>query len=696
VVVRAALAAFALAAAACTSISGTQPAADVPETPPSAVLAGAAAVDITPPPGFPMGGHSIAGSVGRGVWLRLYARCVYLEDDRGGRLALVSADLWGMPAGLADRVAELVHEAPDAKRIGRAELLIAATHTHHGPGNFSSAPAYNQLASCAGGFDRALFDFLARRIADGVLAAFRAREEARVGWGDWRAEGLFRNRSVPAIAQETTEASELMHKNVHLPWATPSADYPWPQASRLVDPSVRVLRIDRATGGTSIAAVAFAAVHPTTLAPDCPSYSAELFGAASADVETSLRGGVSFPDDAGPLVLFFNGAEGDVSASWTEQDRFETVRLGRKLADAALEAWRRAAPAASPTVEARFAAVPLASHEFPGDDGAPAVTSRDGLPGVSTLGGAEDGRTLLFGFSFREGVVARTSPARPGQGRKVPAFDELLKDVFGARRVDGATTYASRLLDPPAEAPLGVYLVAGRALASVPGEATTVTGRRIRRRLQDVLGASADDVVVVGLAHEYVSYFASFREYQAQHYEGASTLYGERSADEIVFELGALAATLRGAAPAGHDHRVALPRRYAYLPGSPASFGRRFLARAPEPLHLALLPIVQAEGRAPESVPRFSWTEPPGDLDASGPATPRVRVERIAGGVRTVVATDAGPDVAAAVDEADGDVAHWTAWWMPPPAPAPGRYEFVVRRTSGGPELRGEAEVVGP
>ncbi|MGH7331715.1 MAG: neutral/alkaline non-lysosomal ceramidase N-terminal domain-containing protein, partial [Candidatus Rokuibacteriota bacterium] len=137
--------------------------------------AGAAKVDLTPTSGFPMGGHSLVGQTARGYWTRLYVSAIYLEDPDGRRLALVSCDLWSMPAGLADRVAELVAsnrrgERRPADRIilTRDQLVLAATHTHQSPGNFSSASAYNTFASPHPGFDRRLFEFLAHRISEAI------------------------------------------------------------------------------------------------------------------------------------------------------------------------------------------------------------------------------------------------------------------------------------------------------------------------------------------------------------------------------------------------------------------------------------------------------------------------------------------------------------------------------------------------
>ena len=55
--------------------------------------AGAISVDVTPPPGMPMGGYSVMANSGRGFRTRLKARVVYLNDGKGHSTALVQTDL---------------------------------------------------------------------------------------------------------------------------------------------------------------------------------------------------------------------------------------------------------------------------------------------------------------------------------------------------------------------------------------------------------------------------------------------------------------------------------------------------------------------------------------------------------------------------------------------------------------------------
>src|ERR1039457_5182434 len=67
---------------------------------PDHFTAGAGKTEITPPPGIPLGGHGPGGRVARGYWTRLYARSFYFDDGRDHHLALVSAELFAIPAGL--------------------------------------------------------------------------------------------------------------------------------------------------------------------------------------------------------------------------------------------------------------------------------------------------------------------------------------------------------------------------------------------------------------------------------------------------------------------------------------------------------------------------------------------------------------------------------------------------------------------
>jgi hypothetical protein len=105
-------------------------AASVPATARPAWKAGMAAVDITPAPGIWMAGYAARTCPSEGVALPLHAKALALEDERGRRAVLLTADLLGVTADLTTRVAEALRRSHALPREG---LLLNASHTHSGP-----------------------------------------------------------------------------------------------------------------------------------------------------------------------------------------------------------------------------------------------------------------------------------------------------------------------------------------------------------------------------------------------------------------------------------------------------------------------------------------------------------------------------------------------------------------------------------
>ncbi|XP_076167554.1 neutral ceramidase [Ptiloglossa arizonensis] len=74
-----------------------------------------------------------------------------------------------------------------------------------------------------------------------------------------------------------------------------------------------------------------------------------------------------------------------------------------------------------------------------------------------------------------------------------------------------------------------VALIGNVVIAGVPGEFTTMSGRRLRQAISTVMNEASGDetsVIVAGLCNSYSDYITTPEEYQIQRYEGASTIYG--------------------------------------------------------------------------------------------------------------------------------------------------------------------------
>ncbi len=625
---------------------------------PGRFLAGRSVADITPPPGYPMGGHSIAARVSRGYWTRLHARAFFFRDATGQSLVLVSCDLFGIPAGLHAAVAQRVAE----DGIAPANLILAATHTHHGPGNYLSSKTYNSFASPAPGFDSALFQFLVDRITQAVKGAVHdgldhPGESAELLLRSGMIDDLVRNRATVAFSRNP-DAEEILQ---NAPAAPPDCPVPCLRY-RAVDPTATVLEVRRFREATSkrIALLVFFAVHATAMPHHAELYNADLVGRAIQMLERRAE-----PSDV--LVGFFNGAEGDVSPRWTRQDREDAVMLGDRLAAAVARILLKA-PAATdrnPHIEVLSRTVDRPLFCPPG--------SRRPEFGVASLGGAEDGRTVLYDLGCRAG---ETGPKRDdGQGVKRPALD------FKAIPLLKLTHLLAPARDFPTSVPVSLVRLGPLSIAAVPVEMTTTTGWRVRKSLGPL--EAPRWTVLVGLANEYLSYVATREEYEYQDYEGASTIFGEISArcfQELLTDLSRTHPIPVTAIPAAR-----------YRAGSPpllVTFGPALAAPYRDMTDEELTAPFAGDSALPtRSWPHFEWNEDP-STDWSGTSR-RVAILEERGGQWLPRVDADGPDddggsnILTVLADGRGATRRWTALWMPPGAAAGGRFRFSVRTPDG-------------
>ncbi|XP_057955051.1 neutral ceramidase 1-like [Malania oleifera] len=102
----------------------------------------------------------------------------------------------------------------------------------------------------------------------------------------------------------------------------------------------------------------------------------------------------------------------------------------------------------------------------------------------------------------------------------------------------------------PSVLPIQILRIGQLVILSVPGEFTTMAGRRLREAVKTVLtsGGSRDfnnvHVVIAGLTNTYSQYVTTFEEYQVQRYEGASTLFGPHTLSAYIQEFKKLATAL--------------------------------------------------------------------------------------------------------------------------------------------------------
>ena len=627
--------------------------------------AGAARTEITPPPGIPMGGHGPAGRIARGYWTRLYARSFYFDDGRGHRLALVSAELFAIPAGLHAKVLASVNPR---QRLLPEELVLAATHTHHGPANFASAEIYNSFAGPLPKVDLVLLDFLAAQIAAAIVdsiadAQAHAALPHELRFYQGSAPGIQRNRAIaPFFANPEPLRAGILGHSRSLGASCPDGTSQGCPRYLAVDPELRLIQVLRQ--GQPRALLLFFAVHPTSITHDADLYSGDLAGIACATLE----------DDRAPVAGFFNGAEGDISPDWLAQDRDDAIRLASRLTTSAAALLDRGAFQADPNplVEVRRKTVP---NNWRDTDGIGFASKP--MAGAAEFGGAEDGRTIFYNYGWR--AEAR-KPAPEGEhGVKEPALDSPVSSAvesFDANSLAKAVKVVqpARFLSPrifPAQVPVTWARLGAFALAAIPVEATTAAGWTIRQVTR------AD--IILGLANEYIGYTTSAPEYQAQQYEGASTLLGPGQAAGLA-RLLVLAAAGRGDPPSGNT----VPAR-TFLAGplrkNPFGPETLLVRRRRNMVDEDLEPLLPRRLRRLEArIPRFDWDEDPAGDWHTGARQVSIYINE--NGAWREKETDRGLNFLTVLAEASRTTRRYTALWIPPDSP-PATFLFRVRTTTG-------------
>lgn len=577
------------------------------ETPPIAendprLRGGVAQIDVTPPPGLALAGHGPEGRVSTGTRLRL--RCQAFVLTQGSEsIAVVPCDLWAISTELHYRVVDLLRRQDVPLGVDR--VLLMATHTHGAPGHYFGADMYSgTYATRLPGFDPDVVEFLASRIATAIAFAYGSRVPVRVGWRQHAVYGLTRNRSFGAFAANlgtppsatsspTAPAREFATRPLSptlremFSPSTGSASCGFsggqacldtsgrpalslPPAERAVDPTLSVLRIDTESAPRkTLGVLAVFGVHNTAIGNTNTLYHGDVFGFASREAARRIAclESVSSSDPAAVaacaeptlaidverdrrvVVGIANGAEGDVSPRWDFQAARESRRIGEALGMQIFADYR-----ALDALEANGSGALASVYHEARLPGAAVHGARRlcGVPSIGTpmLGGTTDGLSR-----FR--VLPRFSEGhrsyRPAHAWELPRVDAdrdadvchgpklRLLPVGGDFSADGTHF--------PIDAPFSVVRIGNGALAAAPAELTTAVGMRLREVVRAALHApesGIEHVAVVGLVNSYLQYVTTVPEYNAQAYEGASTLYGPDSVDFFDRSLGCVARRLAG------------------------------------------------------------------------------------------------------------------------------------------------------
>ncbi len=669
--------AAAMVSAVCLSACSATKAPPAPITLPwpadAGLRAGVSEVDITPPLGLGLYGHGFEGRPAEGIRLRL--RCQTFAFAQGApspeHLVLVTCDLAAPSLALQRLVVSRVRA--QGIDLSASRVLLMATHTHAGPAHYFRSPYYaGAFGSSVPGFDDRVESFLADAISDGVIRAVRDLAPATVEWRSQLVSGLTRNRSLAPFRANHDEVN-LWTEYCPSTGFLPSGCVDDPQGhplvvplstDRSIDPLLSVLIVrgaPSAPGGRGRVRGVFAAfaMHPTAIANTNNMYHGDTFGYATRYAEQRV---VELEGGAGGRVVvgIANGAEGDVSPTWQTQSPQESRRIGEDLGEAIFGAVERSEPTdrQPQQIEARYRDLHFQSALFY-DAGRERRLCDTAELGAPAAGGAEDGPTRFrFIPEFNEGVRS-TRDSGSCHGGRIPIYD--------------VNTPGPDARNFPEVAPISLVRLGGRYIAALPGEPTTTTGYHIRQALAAALSPapSPAQIVIVGLTNEYLQYFATSDEFERQHYEGASTLWGPDSERFLAEQFVCLARNLgaqRTACAHGQSEAIdapttaiiPAPSSTRLMPDDDVDPGDPFNARAPRVCRVQRIADGQHGVRVRWHGPAPAWVT----------RRDRLRVE-IQDETGQMIDSDDGPNIEVGVVRDLGrpdEPALWEARWFRPEA----------------------------
>jgi len=480
---------------------------------------------------------------GEGIHMRLWSRAYIIEDVKGNRAVFVSVD-----AAMTGQLVRIeVMRKLKAKYKGLyndQNVCISSTHTHSGPAGYMQFVLFSITNL---GFYKDNFNAMVNGIVRSIDRAHNSMRPANifVNQGDLFDANI--NRSPYAYEfNPINERKKYKHNT---------------------DTLMTVLKIVGANN-EDIGMINWFAVHPTSMNNTNHLVSGDHKGFASQMTErlfnsaSSSSSSSSSSDSSRRFVAAFaNSNLGDVSpnlkgpkcqdtglpcdyvtstcsdgkstqcwAAGPGQDMFESTRIiGKRQVDKAMELYRAATVKLTGPIFAAHRFLDMSAQRVRVNESHHETTCKPAM-GMSFAAGTTDGPGV---FDFRQGsthgnrfwMAIRNLIKKPTE--EIQRCQHPKPILFPTGEMSFPYLWQPSVVD------IGMIRIGSFSILAVPGEFTTMSGRRLRERVDAVLGEGSLSVVA-GLCNTYADYIATREEYGAQRYEGASTIFGPNTLEAYI------------------------------------------------------------------------------------------------------------------------------------------------------------------
>ncbi|NXS64159.1 ASAH2 ceramidase, partial [Brachypteracias leptosomus] len=497
-------------------------------------LVGVGRADCTGPVAeIPLMGYANLEQVGGGLLMRLYSRAFImadLEDSR--RVVFVSADI-----GMVSQKVRLEVLKKLKSKYGNLyrqdNVILSSTHTHSGPGGYFQ---YTLFWITSKGLIRPSLNAIVNGIVKSINIAHENMKKGK----------LFINRGIVENSQINRSPFSYL-KN------------PASERSRYSSNTDKEMVMLKMVGenGQELGFISWFAVHPVSMNNTNHLVNSDNMGYASYLFEQEKNKGM-LPGQGSFVAAFASSNLGDVSpntrgpfcintgdscdnpqstcpvggatmcmAMGPGNDMFDSTRIiGQNIYSKARELYEKASQEVTG---------PLSSaHQW--------VNMSDVLVELNATHTVKTCKPAL-GHSFAAGTIDGVGAFNFTQGSVEgdPFWDEIRDQLLGEPSNETKACHKPKpilfstgeMTRPhpwhPDIVDVQIATIGSLAIIAVPGEFTTMSGRRLREAVKrefDSHGTSGMDVVIAGLCNVYTHYITTYEEYQAQRYEAASTIYG--------------------------------------------------------------------------------------------------------------------------------------------------------------------------
>uniref|UniRef100_K3WW14 Neutral ceramidase n=1 Tax=Globisporangium ultimum (strain ATCC 200006 / CBS 805.95 / DAOM BR144) TaxID=431595 RepID=K3WW14_GLOUD len=481
--------------------------------------------DITGPAAeVVMMGYADSSQKSAGILNRLYARAFVVEDTgTGERVLFVNCDLQAVFQLVHQKVIESIMVTYGGVYTEQ-NVVLHATHTHAGPGGSSAYFLYDVSIF---GFISENFDVIVAGILKAIDEAHSSVAPGTIRFNKGTITNGGKNRS-PLAYDANPDDEKKRYEFNH-------------------DTDLRLLQFRDAKDNLR-GVLGFYPVHPTSLTQQNKLVSGDNKGYAEFLLEDANPGliagiGISNAADVSPNLID-NGNGTSRGEGKTDIESAEII--GKRQADKVMELLNAPSTLVNGSILGRLSYVdfsdiklkdraPTASDPY-ADRTCPAVV------GQNFGAGTEDGRGLS---ALTEGNL-NANPLFRAIGAVIKEAPAWVKDCQTKSKVP---LLATGLMGPtpwtPEVLPVQVIRIGQIGLAVTNFEVSTMSGRRIRATVKDVLApVGVTEVEVASISNAYAQYLTTKEEYLMQHYEGASTLFGPNQLAAVQQELARVAAAV--------------------------------------------------------------------------------------------------------------------------------------------------------